>query len=101
MKFIFKMEFVLLLQASLWPLGATWAMDINTDPNGAGIMDPDMVPGSSVGQDVTMALDVSAGLSDQHCSSGRVDTNMAPGGGPALNGNRHSGYQHVPWLRQD
>ena len=39
-------------------------MDINTDPSGAGTMDPDIVPGSSLGQDVTMALDGSAGLSD-------------------------------------
>ncbi|CAO2611242.1 hypothetical protein LEMLEM_LOCUS15049, partial [Lemmus lemmus] len=71
-------------KASLWPLVATWAMYINTDPNGAGTMDPDVIPGSSLGQDVTMALDDSAGLSDQHCSSFRtpLDTNMAPGGGP-------------------
>ena len=37
------------LQASMQPLVAAWATDINTDPGCGRTMDPDMVLGSSPG----------------------------------------------------
>ena len=40
----------------LWPLVATWAMDINTSPGYGRITDSDMFLGHSLGSDVTMAL---------------------------------------------
>lgn len=36
-------------RASMWPLVATWAMNINTDPGFRRTMNPDMVFGSSLG----------------------------------------------------
>ena len=40
---------------STWPLVLTQATDINTDPSYRRTMDPDMVLGSSPGQDHTIA----------------------------------------------
>lgn len=43
-------------QISKWPLVAMRAMDINTDPHCGRTTQPDMVLGSSFGQNATMTL---------------------------------------------
>lgn len=52
-------------QASLWPLVAMGAMDINTETGCSRTTNPDMVLGSILGPDVTMDLGGYTGHSDQ------------------------------------
>ncbi|KAL6086256.1 hypothetical protein STEG23_002988, partial [Scotinomys teguina] len=59
-------------QAFLWPVVATWAMDINTDPNWEGTMDTGTDLCSSLSQDVTMVLGGSIDHSDWHHSGCRM-----------------------------
>lgn len=49
---------------SMRSLAATWAMEINTNPSYGRVRDLDMSLGSSLGLDVTMALDGTAGHPD-------------------------------------
>lgn len=47
-------------------------MDINTDPSCSKTVDPDKVPGSSLGLDAIMALVGQAGQPGQHGPSGSM-----------------------------
>lgn len=49
---------------SVWPVVLPWATDLNIDPGYYRTMDPDMVPSTIPGLDVTMAPGVSTGHSD-------------------------------------
>lgn len=53
-------------QASMWPMMASWAININTNPGCGRTTDPDRVRGSSPGLDVTMIPSDSTGHQDQH-----------------------------------
>lgn len=50
----------------MWPMMASWAININTNPGCGRTTDPDMVRGSSPGLDVTMIPSDSTGHQDQH-----------------------------------
>ncbi|KAL6044857.1 hypothetical protein STEG23_017028, partial [Scotinomys teguina] len=59
-------------QASMWPLVATWATDINTDPGYGRTMNPNMVLSSGLYFEFTRAPGDNSGHSDQHGTCGSV-----------------------------
>ena len=68
--------------ASVWPLVASWASDINTDPSYGRTMNPDMALSSIPGLDLTMTtivVQVTQISMDMIAARPSV-TNIAPGG---------------------
>ncbi|KAK7821257.1 hypothetical protein U0070_000203 [Myodes glareolus] len=66
-------------RARLWPLVATWAMDINTDPDCESTTDLDMVLGHTPGSDVTMAPGGSSGHLGRSSPHGSMALSCQPG----------------------